>query len=184
MIETGKSNIEWERKVPAEKIQDLKDLLNADNFDANLPTVILHLENYRWLQKEIDRDVLLRRRFVPETLCYRRRFVTETFCSGDVMLQETFCYGDVLFRRRFVPETFCYGDVLLRRRFVWKYFVEETFCEETFCMCAPSRDFPPLVLFSSYNSTIGLIQDNRLIADSTIIGTKFCRTENLAKIFD
>jgi hypothetical protein len=25
-------------------------------------------------------DVLLRRRFVPETLCYRRRSVMETFC--------------------------------------------------------------------------------------------------------
>ena len=39
MIDEGKSNIEWERKVPAEKIQDLKDLLSADDFDANLPTV-------------------------------------------------------------------------------------------------------------------------------------------------
>jgi hypothetical protein len=43
MIETGKSNIEWERKVPAEKIQDLKDLLNTDNFDENLPTVNIDL---------------------------------------------------------------------------------------------------------------------------------------------
>jgi hypothetical protein len=40
MIAEGKSNIEWERKVPAEKIQDLKDLLSADDFDTNLPTVI------------------------------------------------------------------------------------------------------------------------------------------------
>jgi hypothetical protein len=53
--------------------------------------------------------LLVRRRFVPETLCYRRRFVT----------------GDVLFRRRYV-----------RRRFVWRRFVEETFGAETFCMCA------------------------------------------------
>ena len=46
MIEAGKSNIEWERKVPAEKIQDLKDLLNTDNFDANLPTVRSLFEIY------------------------------------------------------------------------------------------------------------------------------------------
>jgi hypothetical protein len=46
------------------------------------------------------RDVLLRRRFLPETLCYRRRYVTKTFCYGDVL----------------------YGDVL-SRRFVWRRFV-------------------------------------------------------------
>jgi hypothetical protein len=46
-------------------------------------------------------DLLLRRRFVPETFCYRRRSVTETFCYGDVL----------------------YGDVLSRRRFVWRRFV-------------------------------------------------------------
>jgi len=40
MIAEGKSRLEWERKIPEEKIQDLKDLLNTDNFDANLPTVI------------------------------------------------------------------------------------------------------------------------------------------------
>lgn len=40
MIAEGKSRLEWERKIPEEKIQDLKDLLNQDNFDANLPTVI------------------------------------------------------------------------------------------------------------------------------------------------
>jgi hypothetical protein len=45
--------------------------------------------------------LLIRRRFVKETLCYRRRSVTETFCYGDVL----------------------YGDVLSRRRFVWRRFV-------------------------------------------------------------
>jgi len=40
MIDDGKSRLEWERKIPEEKIQDLKDLLNQENFDANLPTVI------------------------------------------------------------------------------------------------------------------------------------------------
>merc|ERR1712200_329442 len=36
MIEEGKQKLERERKVPEEKIQDLKDLLLADNFDANM----------------------------------------------------------------------------------------------------------------------------------------------------
>jgi len=40
MIAAGKGTLEWERKVPEEKIQDLKDLLKADDFDANLPAVI------------------------------------------------------------------------------------------------------------------------------------------------
>jgi len=40
MIAEGKSRLEWERKIPEEKIQDLKDLLSQDNFDANMPTVI------------------------------------------------------------------------------------------------------------------------------------------------
>jgi hypothetical protein len=30
-------------------------------------------------------DVLLRRRFVPETLCYRKRTVAETLCQGAVL---------------------------------------------------------------------------------------------------
>jgi hypothetical protein len=53
------------------------------------------------LHKQINRgDVLLRRRFVPETLCYRRRSVTETFC-----------YGDVLSRRRFVRRRFVFAPI-------------------------------------------------------------------------
>jgi len=39
-IETGKSKLEWERKIPDEQIQDLKELLKVDNFDDNLPAVI------------------------------------------------------------------------------------------------------------------------------------------------
>merc|ERR1712059_40033 len=39
-IEEGKSKLEWERKIPDEQIQDLKDLLNVANFDDNLPAVI------------------------------------------------------------------------------------------------------------------------------------------------
>jgi hypothetical protein len=51
----------------------------------------------------------VRRRFVPETLCYRRRSVTETFCYGDVL----------------------YGDVSSRRRYVWRRFV----CAPIFQCC-------------------------------------------------
>lgn len=40
MIESGKSRLEWERKVPDEKIADLKEMLLAENFDAILPQVI------------------------------------------------------------------------------------------------------------------------------------------------
>ena len=39
MIADGKGKLEWERKIPEEKINDLKVLLDADNFDENLPTV-------------------------------------------------------------------------------------------------------------------------------------------------
>jgi len=40
MIATGKSTLEWERKIPEEKIEDLKDLLKQDNFDEIMPQVI------------------------------------------------------------------------------------------------------------------------------------------------
>jgi len=39
-IATGKSKLEWERKIPDEKISVLKDLMNVDKFDENLPEVI------------------------------------------------------------------------------------------------------------------------------------------------
>ena len=39
MIATGKGKLEWERKIPEEQINDLKVLLEADNFDENLPAV-------------------------------------------------------------------------------------------------------------------------------------------------
>ena len=39
MIAEGKGKLEWERKIPEEKINDLKVLLDVDNFDDNLPTV-------------------------------------------------------------------------------------------------------------------------------------------------
>ena len=39
MIAEGRSKLEWERKIPEEHINDLKVLLEADNFDENLPAV-------------------------------------------------------------------------------------------------------------------------------------------------
>ena len=33
--------MEWERKIPEEKISDLKEMLTADNFNDNLPAVIV-----------------------------------------------------------------------------------------------------------------------------------------------
>merc|ERR1712183_735252 len=39
-IATGKSRLEWERKVPDEQIKVLKELMSVDLFDANLPEVI------------------------------------------------------------------------------------------------------------------------------------------------
>jgi hypothetical protein len=57
MIAEGKSNIEWERKVPAEKIQDLKDLLSADDFDTNLPTVLALSRDYRFNGQYIYRKL-------------------------------------------------------------------------------------------------------------------------------
>ena len=38
-IATGKGKLEWDRKVPDEKIANLKDLLNCDSFNDNLPDV-------------------------------------------------------------------------------------------------------------------------------------------------
>ena len=40
LIAEGKGKLEWERKIPEEKINDLKEMLKADNFNENLPAVI------------------------------------------------------------------------------------------------------------------------------------------------
>jgi len=40
LIAEGKGKLEWERKIPEEKINDLKEMLKADNFNDNLPAVI------------------------------------------------------------------------------------------------------------------------------------------------
>merc|ERR1712180_340214 len=39
-IATGKGKLEWERKIPDDKISALKDLMNVEKFDENLPEVI------------------------------------------------------------------------------------------------------------------------------------------------
>ena len=41
LIAEGKGKLEWERKIPEEKINDLKEMLKADNFNDNLPAVII-----------------------------------------------------------------------------------------------------------------------------------------------
>merc|ERR1719320_1697710 len=40
MIAEGKGKLEWDRKVPDEKITNLKELLNCETFNENLPDVI------------------------------------------------------------------------------------------------------------------------------------------------
>ena len=41
MIEEGRGKLEWERKIPDEKLSELKDLLSAAEFKANMPKVSL-----------------------------------------------------------------------------------------------------------------------------------------------
>ena len=44
MIAEGRSKLEWERKIPDEKLVDLKDMLNSDDFKTHLPKVYLMQE--------------------------------------------------------------------------------------------------------------------------------------------
>ena len=37
MIEEGRSKLEWERKVPDEKLHELKDMLSSANFKVRAP---------------------------------------------------------------------------------------------------------------------------------------------------
>ena len=39
MIAAGKGKLEWERKIPEEHINDLKVMLEKDNFNDELPAV-------------------------------------------------------------------------------------------------------------------------------------------------
>ena len=45
MIKTGKGKLEWERKIPEDQINDLKVMLEADNFNDNLPAVKIFLRD-------------------------------------------------------------------------------------------------------------------------------------------
>lgn len=40
MIAEGRGKLEWERKIPDEKLSELKDMLSVADFKANIPKVI------------------------------------------------------------------------------------------------------------------------------------------------
>jgi len=44
MIEEGRGKLEWERKIPDEKLSELKDLLSVTDFKANIPKVRKEIE--------------------------------------------------------------------------------------------------------------------------------------------
>jgi hypothetical protein len=44
MIEEGRGKLEWERKIPDEKLSELKDLLSVADFKANIPKVRRYVE--------------------------------------------------------------------------------------------------------------------------------------------
>jgi len=50
MIVEGRGKLEWERKIPDEKLVDLKDLLNTPDFKNNLPKVIKRIYELAWEQ--------------------------------------------------------------------------------------------------------------------------------------
>ena len=45
MIQEGKTKLQWDRKIPDEEIENLRALLDVENFDSNLPQAIkqIHL---------------------------------------------------------------------------------------------------------------------------------------------
>merc|ERR1712038_802288 len=50
MIAEGRSKLEWERKIPDEKLVDLKDMLDSKDFKTNLPKVIKRIYELAWAQ--------------------------------------------------------------------------------------------------------------------------------------
>lgn len=42
MIAEGRSKLEWERKIPDEKLVNLKEMLDSADFKANLPKVLVN----------------------------------------------------------------------------------------------------------------------------------------------
>merc|ERR1712193_197910 len=50
MIAEGRSKLEWERKIPDEKLMDLKSMLDSPDFKTNLPKVIKRIYELAWEQ--------------------------------------------------------------------------------------------------------------------------------------
>jgi len=50
MIAEGRGKLEWERKIPDEKLGDLKDMLATKEFKTNLPKVIKRIYELAWEQ--------------------------------------------------------------------------------------------------------------------------------------
>ena len=50
MIIDGKGDIEWERKIPDEKLGELKVMLDDTAFKKNLPKVIKRIYELAWEQ--------------------------------------------------------------------------------------------------------------------------------------
>merc|ERR1712032_1762637 len=48
MIEEGRGKLEWERKIPDEKLSELKDMLSCADFKANMPKVIKRIYELSW----------------------------------------------------------------------------------------------------------------------------------------
>merc|ERR1712130_533618 len=48
MIEEGRGKLEWERKIPDEKLSELKDMLSSADFKANMPKVIKRIYELSW----------------------------------------------------------------------------------------------------------------------------------------
>merc|ERR1712233_998 len=48
MIEEGRGKLEWERKIPDEKLSELKDMLSSADSKANMPKVIKRIYELSW----------------------------------------------------------------------------------------------------------------------------------------
>jgi len=48
MIDEGRGKLEWERKIPDEKLEELKTLLAAENFKDNMPKIIKRIYELSW----------------------------------------------------------------------------------------------------------------------------------------
>ena len=48
MIEEGRGKLEWERKIPDEKLSELKAVLSTPDFKANMPKVIKRIYELSW----------------------------------------------------------------------------------------------------------------------------------------